>query len=120
MDSYAWIEYFGGTPLGNKVSKILGQNAIVVTPSVALTEIESFAIRHGKDTSMQFQAIKSRTAIIPISAQIARMAAELKVAHGLFTVDAIIYACAQQTGAVLLTEDEKLLALKGVKSLRQL
>ncbi len=120
LDSCFWAEYFQGTELGSNARRVLETEEILFTPAVALTEIEAAAIKHGKDASEQYQIIKSHSAIVPITARIARNAAEVKARHGVYTVDALVYACARDTGAVLLTEDEKLLKLKGVKSLKHL
>ncbi len=121
MDTAAWIEYFGETPLGRRLARnIIDADAVIITPAVVITEFEGRAIKAGKDVGAQIEFIRTRGSVAPITLRTARSAAGHRARHELYTVDALVYACAQETGAVLLTEDEKLLNLKGVKSLRQL
>lgn len=121
LDTFAWVEYFDESPLGRRLErKVLESDAIVLTPAVVITELEARALRAHAKFGEDIAYIRERSNIIPISERIARTAAQFKASHGTSTVDSLIYATAQDTYSVLLTEDKMLLALKGVRSLRQL
>lgn len=121
LDTFAWVEYFADSPLGRRLeSKVLESDALVLTPAVVITELEARALKAGAEFGEDIEFIKQRGNIIPVSERIARTAAQYKASHGTSTVDSLIYATALDTYSILLTEDQMLLKLKGVRSLKQL
>jgi len=52
MDTSAWVEFFRGSPEGKKVTEYLfpdpDETAILVTPTLVITELKSVYIRGGK------------------------------------------------------------------------
>jgi len=59
VDTYAWIEYFSGTEIGEKVKKFLVEK-YAYTPEIVLAEIARKYIREG----MSIETVKHRLYII--------------------------------------------------------
>ncbi|MEW5996679.1 MAG: type II toxin-antitoxin system VapC family toxin [Candidatus Micrarchaeota archaeon] len=114
FDSYAWIEYFGGSTQGAKVREIvLGQEQIY-TPALGLVEIKSEYMREKKPYDDRINFIIFRSSVVDLNADIALHAADLMQKEGLHMADSIIYATARHTGTELLTGDKHLKGKKGV------
>ena len=106
LDSFAWIEYFMGSKRGINVRDYVDGDEPLYTPSVCLTEIKSRYLRDKKDPTTRIQLIVERSFILPLDKEIALLAADVKQKHGLHTVDAVVYATAQQRGLTLITGDQ--------------
>ena len=106
LDSFAWIEYFMGSKRGINVRDYVDGDEPLYTPSVCLTEIKSRYLRDKKDPTTRIQLIVDRSFILPLDKEIALLAADVKQKHGLHTVDAVVYATAQQRGLTLITGDQ--------------
>ena len=117
FDSSAWIEYFAGTSKGKKVKIYLDGNANILTPSICLMEIKNKYLREGHTYHERIEFICNISSIIDITKEIALNGAEIKNKHGLYTVDAIIYAASQFSKSILLTGDHHFEKLKNVEIL---
>ena len=117
FDSSAWIEYFAGTVKGEKVKKYLDENANIFTPSICLMEIKNKYLREGHKYNERIEFICNISSIIDISKEVALKGAEIKNKHGLYTVDAVIYAASQMKNSTLLTGDHHFEKLKNVEIL---
>ena len=117
FDSSAWIEYFAGTAKGKKVKKYLDENANIFTPSICLMEIKNKYLREGHKYNERIEFICNISSIIDISKEVALKGAEIKNKHGLYTVDAVIYAASQMKNSTLLTGDHHFEKLKNVEIL---
>ena len=114
FDSWAWVEYFRGSPVGRKVKGILQGDEVLFTPSICLAELKAKYVAEGHDPTDRLQFIKSRTSIITVDASVAEAAADLKLQHRLHMVDSIVLACAQAAGSDLLTGDKHFQGVPGV------
>lgn len=118
IDTFAWVEILRGTPLGRRAQGFMNEAEDCFTPSVALAEVASVAVRSGLSDAqirdeLRFVAEGSR--IVPIDGRLAVVAAralpelrESARARGLRTPglsDALVLATARVLGAKLLTGD---------------
>lgn len=117
FDSSAWIEYFAGSEKGNSVNQVLESKEPILTPSVCLFEIKNKYLQEGKEFQQRIDFICTNSRIIDIDTEIALLGAEVKKKHKLYTIDAIIYATAQQYKSKLLTGDRHFQELKNVELL---
>ena len=117
FDSSAWIEYFAGTKKGEKGKKYIDGNSNILTPSICLMEIKNKYIREGHKHKERIEYISMISSIIDITKGIALKGAEIKNRHGLYTVDAVIYAASESKKSILLTGDHHFKNLKNVEIL---
>lgn len=111
LDSSAWIEYFGGTEKGRKISNELAKN----TPSILITgvivsEVLMKFLRDGMPVEHAFAAMQSMTRLVPFDFNIATKTAHLYVDQRkrqpkLSLIDAHVAAVAKAENATLFTTD---------------
>ncbi|HLC92747.1 MAG TPA: type II toxin-antitoxin system VapC family toxin [archaeon] len=121
LDTHAWIEYFRGTKIGEKIrEKIEGKNCI--TPTIVIAEIaDKYSKENYKyfDSDMEF--IETNSTVMELNRDVARAAGKLKQAvrkeyktnFGL--ADAIVLATARSANAVVVTGDYHFKKLKNVE-----
>lgn len=117
FDSWAWVEYFKGSPEGEKVREMVESSEVLSTPAICLAEIRFKYLAEGHDPAERLRFITSRTSIIDVTASLAESAADLKVKHKLHMVDAIVLACAREVTGELVTGDKH---FKGIPSVAML
>jgi len=117
FDSSAWIEYFAGTKKGEQVKKYLNDPVNILTPSLCLMEIKNKYMREGHKYKDRIEYICTLSTIIDITKEIVLQGAEVKQTHGLYTVDALIYATSQLHTSILLTGDHHFKFLRNVELL---
>lgn len=115
IDSSAWIEYFGGTEKGEKARRII-EAVGIATSIIAIAELADKFEREGRDFHPSLQFIKSKAAIIELTAELALLAAKLKKtarkkSPKFGIADALHLATAIQEKAVLVTADKDFLGL---------
>lgn len=109
FDTYAWVEYFLGTEKGKKVNVLLNENEII-TPILAVIELNCKADKEGWNFEAFLDFIKSKSTISFISWDIARLCSknylEVRKSHKEFSlIDAIILSSAKISNSKLLTGD---------------
>jgi toxin FitB len=117
VDSYGWIERFGGGPKQaqyNRVIDAVGPTEIL-TSTVTVYEVykKAKALR-GEHVALENVAALGHTRLVPVDQEIALAAADFSLEHGLHFSDALIYATARRHSAVLYTSDPALEGLPGV------
>jgi predicted nucleic acid-binding protein len=83
IDSYAWLEYFMGTEAGKKVKEIIETDADEkLTPSICLAEIFAKILKTEDEQKAELRRafIKSTSAVIPLTEELAVEAAKADVA----------------------------------------
>ena len=127
LDTYAWIEYFEGSPSGDRIKKIIESgDEILFTPSIVLAEL-SDAVVKGKVKVNWLDVIKFvsiNTKIKEIDTEIAGKSGELKNSlrkkHTDFGfIDAIVLATSIKTNSKLLTGDPHLIGEGNVIDIRK-
>jgi predicted nucleic acid-binding protein len=111
------VEYFAGTPKGEKVKKYIDENSNMFTPSICLMEIKNKYLREGHKYQDRIEFICNTSSIIDITKEISIKGADIKNSFKLYTVDAIIYAASESKKSILLTGDHHFKNLKNVKIL---
>jgi len=120
FDSYAWVEYFRGTPAGEVVADELDAG-IGGTPLVVVAELRDKYVREDiPQWSKDFAFLKEATILVPEDEMIAlragetknRMRAERRRDFGL--IDGIIWETARAHEAALVTGDPHFRGLSSV------
>lgn len=116
IDSVGWIEYFTDGPLADRYSKYIEDQSSIVTPSVVLYEVFKKILRDGSErAAVDAIAHIQQTNVVPLTAELAIVAAEISLEHRLAMADAIVYASARSAGATLVTSDFHFKDLCGVE-----
>lgn len=122
IDSYGWIEYFAEGPLADSyaayVEEADAENTI--TPTVVVYEVYK-KIKTIKDEQKALEAYAqiSRTKIIELTGSLSLEAADISLTANLGMADSIILATAKAYGAEVITSDEHLKSVKGVKFIKK-
>jgi predicted nucleic acid-binding protein len=117
IDSYGWIERFGGGPKQAQYNKIIDGVAPgeILTSTVTIYEVykKAKALR-GEHAALEDVAALGHTRIVPVDQEIALAGADYSLEHGLHFADALVYATARRHHAELFTSDSALKHLGGV------
>lgn len=113
MDSYAWLEYFMGTEAGAKVKEIVdSETDEKLTPSICLAEIYAKILRTEDEQKAELRRafIKSRSALIPLTEELAVAAAKIDVTmkkkiRGWGLADSIVLSTARNRNGKVATGD---------------
>jgi predicted nucleic acid-binding protein len=122
LDSYAWVEYFGGTHKGKKVKELL-ESRTCFTPSIVIAELSNKYERENKDWGICSSFIQLNSEIISLDFPIAEKSGKIKQIirkkykskFGL--ADAIILATAREFNAKVVTGDQHFKHLKNTEFL---
>jgi predicted nucleic acid-binding protein len=115
VDTSAWIEWLIASPTGEKVEKLLPDEADWLVPTMVQLELAKWLTREvGEDKADQVIAFTQVCKVVPLDSEIALSAAEACREHRLATADAIIFATAQAHGATLITCDRHFKGLANV------
>lgn len=125
IDAYAWIEYFNGTKLGEKVKEIVeneGNN--IITNVITLAELASKFKRTGNDFENAKNLLLSLSSLDIINEydaiETGNVHAEIKGKRKHFGLaDACVLFTAKKIGAKVVTGDEDFRGLKEVIFLKE-
>lgn len=126
IDSYAWLEYFMGTGAGEEARKVIDSvDDEKLTPTICVTEIysKSLKVEGSESAELRRSFIKSRSAIVTLTEEIAVEAAKIDVEmkrkmKGWGMADSIVLGTTRKKKAKVLTGDEHFLALKETKYIK--
>ena len=110
LDSFAWMEYFMGTPEGEKVKKLVDDDSQLYTSPIVIAEIYSKSLRTDGNAEERKDFIMKRCAVVALDVSIAvesaKIHAENKVKMSDFGLaEAIILASARSRKIKVLTGD---------------
>lgn len=117
IDSYAWIEYFRGTSLGEKARPYV-ESQEAATTTITLSELrEKYLKEKWNYFNEDLTFITSTTLVVPLEKAVAILAGEINHAmkqtvKGWGISDSIILATARSTSTRVVTGDEHFKGLK--------
>jgi len=117
IDSSVWLSYFL-SPDVDIAGIIDSPENTLFTSAVSLLEVKRRLIRLKKGGSQIQAALEfmlANSLIVDADCDLCLDAADICVADGLHTVDAMIYACAKKTGSTLATGDRDFEGLADVE-----
>jgi predicted nucleic acid-binding protein len=121
IDSYAWIEYFMGTPKGEKVRPIIDCSDEKITPTICLAEVYSKTLRveNQELAEKQRSFIKEKSLLVSLDETITVEAAKIqnrmnKEIDGWGLADSIVYATGIVKKAEVVTGEKHFMNLKNV------
>lgn len=115
VDSSGWIEFFVDGPLAEDYARYLRRPSRIITPTIVQFEVYKRIRRdRGEDDGLRAIAATQKTRIVPMTTEIALMAADLALDHGLAMADAIVLATARSEKAELVTSDSDFSGIAGV------
>jgi len=118
IDSYGWIEYFAEGSLASRYAPYVERSneSNTVTPTIVVFEVYRRLKREkGEEKALEAYAQISRTKVIELDAHRALTAADISLKTGLGMADSIVYSTARDYGAELITSDQHMKGLEGVK-----
>lgn len=115
VDSWAWIEYFKGTLSGKKATgHIEGEEKIIVS-AINVAEVRLFLLRHKPAEAENLITFLLNTSFpVPISTEVAMLAARIRHEKKLGMADAIVMATAIMHKARIVTGDDDFEKEEGV------
>lgn len=117
VDSSGWIEYFGNGPKVGSFAPYLENSDQLLLPTIVVYEVYKKLLRASENTlAEQFlsQAFSFNAREIVIDIPITALAAKISLEFKLAMADAVIYACAKNHKAELVTADHHFEGLPGV------
>jgi len=119
IDSYAWLEYFMGTAAGEKIRRVIDSiEDEKLTPTICVAEIyaKTLRVEGTEKAELQRAFIKSRSAMVSLTEEIAVEAAKLDVemkkkVPGWGLADSIVLGTARRKKARVVTGDRHFLDL---------
>jgi toxin FitB len=116
LDSSGWIEITHAGDNARKFAKALSAPATLILSTINLYEIAKYTSRVGDDTATsEILTFLQQYTVIPVSSEIATLAASLSTQHKLAMADSLIYATTLNQNATLWTQDEDFKGLPHVK-----
>lgn len=116
IDSSAWLEYFAGGRNARHFAAAIEDTANQVVPSITLMEVfKRIAQQRDEASALKYVALMQQGRVIELDSALALKAAAIGLRFGLPLTDGIIYAIAQQEGAVIWTQDADFDGLDGVR-----
>jgi predicted nucleic acid-binding protein len=122
IDSYGWIEYFAEGPLAEDyatyIEKANAENTI--TPTIIVYEVyKKIKTTRDEQKALEAYAQISRTKIIELTSPLSLEAADVSLTANLGMADSIIVATAKAYNAEIITSDEHLKGMEGVKFIKK-
>jgi len=110
IDSFAWIEYFMGTEMGEEVKEVVESDVQLYTSPIVIAEIYSKSLRTDGRAEERRNFIVKRCAAIPIDEEIAVEAAKIhaeakETMEDFGLADAFVLASARYKNVKVLTGD---------------
>ena len=107
IDSWAWIEYFKGSPLAAKAKEIIESSQKILLSTINVGEIYHFLLKNKPDEAeILIKFVLSSSFVIPLDSSIALKAAKIKYDKKIGLADSIVIATAEENNAKILTGDE--------------
>lgn len=123
LDTSAWIEFFKGSVLGEKVKRILKEEQ-AYTSAITLAEVSRWVQENRGDVGFAIGQIRENSIIIPLEEPIliesgVRYVELRATKKKISMIDVIIYVTAIRHGLELITKDPDFKGLPAVKMLEE-
>ena len=106
VDSSGWIEFFTDGPKADAFARYLKDPEKIVTPAVVVYEVyKKIKRERGESLAKLCVAQLEKTEVIPLSRDLAILAADLNLEYSLPMADSVVLATARMHGAPLVTRD---------------
>lgn len=106
IDSSGWIEFFADGPHSEEFATRLRRPATVLTPTVAIYEVYKWIKRErSENEAIEAVAAMKKTVVVDLTEEIALLAADLSLEHGIPMADSMMLAFARANQAELVTAD---------------
>jgi predicted nucleic acid-binding protein len=118
IDSYGWIEYFADGPLAESYAPFIEKADAekTITPTIVVYEVyRRIKSVKGEQKALEAYAQMSHTRIVELTSVVSLKAADISIALNLGMADSIIVATAKEYNAEIVTSDEHLKDVEGVK-----
>ena len=97
VDTCGWIEWLTGGALADSFAPYMRDPADMVVPTTVQYELYKWVKRESDETTAHDTiALADNSLIVPLTTEIALMAADLTLLHKLAFADAVIYASARK------------------------
>lgn len=116
VDSSGWIEFFTDGPKAGDFAPYLKEPGKIVTPVVVLYEVyKKIKRERGEPLARLCAAQIQKTEVIPLSQDLALLAADLSLEYSLAMADALVLATARMHGLQLVTRDADFRKIPGAQ-----
>ena len=115
VDSSGWLEFLTDGVLADEYANRLRQPASVITPTIVVYEVYKHAKRLlSEEDAVNAVSAMQKTRVVPLTDELALIAADLSLLHKLPMADAIVLATAQSHNADVITSDADFDGVPGV------
>ena len=115
VDTCGWIEWLTEGALADSFASYMQDPAELLVPTTVQYELYKWVKRESdENTALDTIALADDSLVIPLSTDIALVAADLSLSHKLAFADAVIYASARKYNVELVTSDDHFESLPGV------
>ena len=115
VDTCGWIEWLTEGALADSFASYMHNPAELLVPTTMQYELYKWVKRESdENTALDTIALADDSHVIPLSTDIALVAADLSLSHKLAFADAVIYASARKYNVELVTSDDHFEGLPGV------
>lgn len=120
VDTCGWIEWLTDGVLADSFAPYLKDPAELLVPTVVQYELYKWVKRESDENmALETIALAEDSLVVPLSNEIALLAADLTLTQKLAFADAVIYASARKHEVELVTSDNHFEGLPGVTYLQK-
>ena len=107
VDTCGWIEWLTDGALAESFAYYMQDPAELLVPTIVQYELHKWVKRESdENTALDTIALADDSLVIPLSTDIALVAADLSLSHKLAYADAVIYASARKHNVEFVTSDD--------------
>ena len=115
VDTCGWIEWLTAGALADSFASYMKDPAELLVPTTVQYELYKWVKRESdENTALDTIAVADDSLVVPLSTDIALVAADLTLSRKLAFADAVIYASARKYNVELVTSDDHFEGLPGV------
>jgi len=120
VDTCGWIEWLTEGDLADSFAPYMKDPADLLVPTTVQYELYKWVKRESDETTAHDTiALADDSLVVPLTTEIALMAADLTLSHKLAFADAVIYASARKHKVELITSDDHFEGLPAVTFFRK-